>query len=626
MSITFGSTNTNPTRSLNAQKQQRLLPFRHIPYSRSVRQKKIEEPALINYTVDTVEQQISYTMNYGKYNTLYIIGGVDVGGSNKFITDFQSMCKGSVRITTAAQFNKIAFKCNDILFVQHLVKDITPQHICALYAKCNVRIMINIHDYYYLSSTLNINNNIPHNQYLSNSTVSTSVKDMFSIAEAIIHPSRFTYDQFSKYFPTNNFVISPHIDYTILDSTLAIPKILQNTINVGVMHGNSAYKGQEYITYLQNTYKQYNSHTIRFHIVGESIPTYTENEFFEFIVKYNIHFLLALNKWGETYCYSISKYMKSGLPILYNNLGAFKERIPIKPHYMKVFDTEVAFNANDKLLLDARFKAMMDFVITNNGTVERGSINIEIQLPAFYSSIVSKWEKIDPMKVENVILLSSSIVTSKNPLSYTGIRSVYSNEERFQQTLKNIHILRYKIPNSAIILIDPTDVPTEWKEYLKTLVDTYIDANDDPMLKILTDTCLNKGVAECAQLLKCLDRIGEYKNTKNIFKLTGRYYLSKSFRYSNFCDNMVHFKTVPPSSVFFEKVPACFTFLFKVPYIYMDKLAVALSNTIQKGKETLASIETILPYEFDKSIVRYDATLGVSGFVGPNKHFLNDVV
>jgi hypothetical protein len=449
---------------------------------------------------------------------------------------------------------------------------------------------------------------------------------MFSIAEAIIHPSRFTYDQFSKYFPTNNFVISPHIDYTILDSTLAIPAILQNTINVGVMHGNSIYKGQEYIAYLQNTYKQYNSHTIRFHIVGESIPTYTENEFFEFIVKYNIHFLVALNKWGETYCYSISKYMKSGLPILYNNVGAFKERVPIKAYFMKVFDTEVAFNTNDKLLLDARFKAMVEFVITNNGPVERGLINVELQLPAFYSSIVSKWEKIAPLNVENVILLSSSIITSKYPLSYTGIRSVFSNEERYHQTLKNIHILRYKIPNTAIILIDPTEVPMEWKEHLKTLVDIYIDANDDPVLKILTDTCLNKGVAECTQILKCLDHIGEYKNAKNIFKLTGRYYLSKSFRYSNFADNKVHFKTVPPSSVFFEKVPACFTFLFKVPYIYMDKLAVALSNTIKKGKETLASIETILPYEFDKSIVRYDATLGVSGFVGPNKHFLNDVV
>ena len=625
MSITIGRTTTTPARSVHVPKQQRLLRFRHIPLSRVVQPKNVES-VLVNYTVDTVEQQISNTMNYGKYNDLYIIGGVDAGGSNKFITDFQTMCKGSIRVTTAEHVNKIAFKCSDILFVQHLVGDITPQHICTLYAKYNVRIMINIHDFYYLSSTLNIKNNIPHNQYLSNSTISTSVKEMFSIAEAIIHPSQFTYNQFSKYFPTNNFIISPHIDYAILDSTLAIPAICQNTINVGVMHGNSIYKGKEYIIYLQNTYKQYNSHTIRFHIVGESIPKYNENEFFEFIVKYNIHFLVALNKWGETYCYSISKYMKSGLPILYNNVGAFRERIPVKPHFMNVFDTEIAFNANDTLLLDTRFKAMLDFVIANNGPVNRGLINVDLQLPAVYSSIVSNWKKIHPMKVENIILLSSSIVTSKLPLSYTRIRSVFSNEERFQQTIKNIHILRYKIPNSAIILIDPTDVPAEWKEYLKTLVDTYIDATDDPVLKILTDTCLNKGVAECTQILKCLDHIGIYKHAKNIFKLTGRYYLSKSFKYSNFADNKVQFKTVPPSSIFFEKVPACFTFLFKVPYTYIDSLAVALRNTIKKGKETLASIETILPYEFDKSIVRYDATLGISGFVGPNKYFLNDVV
>ena len=53
------------------------------------------------------------------------------------------------------------------------------------------------------------------------------------------------------------------------------------------------------------------------------------------VIKNNkIHALLYLNKYGETWCYSLSKAIKTGLPILYNNLGAFKERLipgQIKP-------------------------------------------------------------------------------------------------------------------------------------------------------------------------------------------------------------------------------------------------------------------------------------------------------
>ena len=51
---------------------------------------------------------------------------------------------------------------------------------------------------------------------------------------------------------------------------------------------------------------------------------------------------MYLNKYGETWCYSISKALKTGLPILYNNIGAFEERIKPNNYYKILFEDEVS--------------------------------------------------------------------------------------------------------------------------------------------------------------------------------------------------------------------------------------------------------------------------------------------
>jgi hypothetical protein len=78
--------------------------------------------------------------------------------------------------------------------------------------------------------------------------------------------------------------------------------------------------------------------------------------------------------------------------------------------------------------------------------------------------------------------------------------------------------------------------------------------------------------------------------------------------------------------IFTLKITVCYTFLFKVPFKYKNKFKLALQKSIVKGLENKKSVETILPYEFDSEIVIYDAILGVSGYVGPSKVYLDDIV
>lgn len=558
--------------------------------------------------------------------TIYLIGGVDGGGSLKFTKEFMQYIPNTVQITKKIVFNKTAFKMNDILIVQHLFADITPEMICDVKARIKCRIMINIHDFWWFDI------HKPHNSYVEPVSIKDNIRQLFKAAELVIHPSQFTFTEYSKYFPSNNFIISPHIDYTDISSEIAIPKIVKSTIRIGCMHLFSDCKGSEYVTYLQRTFNTYKGFKIDYVIVGVNTPLYNENEYFDVIKKLGLHCLFLLNKWGETYCYSLSKFLKSGLPILYNAIGAAAERIPDIPAYKSVFNSVVAFNEADKMLLNNKFTEMINFIIAAEKKPSKAFIDTSISVPPLYDfmfkSYVSapSYNKISNHLVETIFVLSSTIIVSSMPLCYTPTRSFFSGEQRLQQTIKCIKTIRSKIPNVAIFLVDPSPVPIEWRIYLESIVDKYIDCSDNEDVCSSTSSSLNKGVAECKQILASLDYISEYPNATSVCKITGRYALTHSFDMKYFSQQKIYFKLIPKGSIFFEPTAGCYTFFYKVPICYLAHLRDALLKTILIGTETLESIETILPFQFDPSIVSYDAHLGISGWVGPSGCYFDNII
>ena len=59
--------------------------------------------------------------------------------------------------------------------------------------------------------------------------------------------------------------------------------------------------------------------------------------------------------------------------------------------------------------------------------------------------------------MDNLVLITSIINTPKTPLSYSKIRSVYTRNERFEQTKKTIESIKEKIPNHKILIVECTD-------------------------------------------------------------------------------------------------------------------------------------------------------------------------
>lgn len=335
-------------------------------------------------------------------SNIYIIGGVNGGGSLKFLHDFKECFPNSTHINSKKELMATTLSVIDTIFLQHLYKtDLSHALICDVVKSSGCRLIISIHDFYYLSLEYGV---CVHSDYLHHkSKINYIIKELFLLASHIIHPSKFTADVFSRYFPTNNFIVCKHIDFKILESVLNIHPITLNTINIGILTGNSECKGKIFNEFLSSTLTFYKGYNIKYFIVDKSLPKYDENDFFNVVKKYTLHGLLALNKWGETYGYAMSKYLKSGLPFLYNNIGSFKERVPSKPQYIIAFNEEVeTFTIVQQKILQNKFNELLNIIIDNKEPYKNNiMVDLSLNIPETYKFLFESknyikilWDKI----------------------------------------------------------------------------------------------------------------------------------------------------------------------------------------------------------------------------------------
>ena len=81
---------------------------------------------------------------------------------------------------------------------------------------------------------------------------------------------------------------------------------------------------------------------------------------------------------------------------------------------------------------------------------------------------------------DNLILETSIINTPDIPLSYSNIRSYYTNEERFQQTVNTIKTIKDKIPNAKIMIVECSNLEQDKLLYLTQNCDYFLNLIDQP--------------------------------------------------------------------------------------------------------------------------------------------------
>jgi hypothetical protein len=392
-----------------------------------------------------------------------------------------------------------------------------------------------------------------------------------------------------------------------------------NCINIGNLSTFSEYKGKSAVKYLYDNITSYKSYKINYFIIDVTIPKYNETEFFEIIKKHNIHGLLHLNNYGETWCYSLTKSLCSQLPIFYNNIGSFKERINPNFHTVNIDNendyidfSKLTENYNiflDKIIQYSTVKnqiqnvkpsfnnckySMYDFILNDKN--EKMKLN---ELNFFTKSKTN----ITNINVENLVLITSKICVSNKVYSYSSTRSIYSPHQRYEQLLDTINSIKQYISNCYIILIDNSKLTKHMVCNLSENVDLFINDTNNNHLNYLTDENEYKGFGELGQLLYVFNNYILKNNFtfKNFFKISGRYKLIGSIEHILNIDDSVFKKNYNVTDR--EYYYTCFYKIINNKIMmYYKSLHRMFSNINRYGQD----MEVIIPYELNYDFYETD--------------------
>ncbi len=177
--------------------------------------------------------------------------------------------------------------------------------------------------------------------------------------------------------------------------------------------------------------------------------------------------------------------------------------------------------------------------------------------------------------MNNLVLITSVIKTPNIPLSY-GVRSIYTSEQRFEQTIKTINSVKEKIPNSKIFIVECSELNEEQNDFLIKNSDFFLNLYDNDEIR-KNIYSISKSLGEGTMTHFALDYIIQNNiNYDNLIKISGRYWLSETFDYNNFHNSDVVIKYIN------NNMKNVFTGLYKIPKKCVEKLKVFLQNSYSK--------------------------------------------
>ena len=119
----------------------------------------------------------------------------------------------------------------------------------------------------------------------------------------------------------------------------------------------------------------------------------------------------------------------------------------------------------------------------------------------------------------------------------SNLQSVYTPEERFEQTLKTIESIKERIPGAIIVMADSSvpGVDDDTKKRLSEQVDYFLDFSKDNIvngLKTIAHKDTSQNLTELVVLNKAFKIIKDNKwfdDCDRVFKMSARYWLDERF-------------------------------------------------------------------------------------------------
>lgn len=140
--------------------------------------------------------------------------------------------------------------------------------------------------------------------------------------------------------------------------------------------------------------------------------------------------------------------------------------------------------------------------------------------------------------IKNIIFVPSVINVAPSIPSH--IRSIYTKEQRFEQTKKTFKTIREKLPNYTILFIECSRIDPIQTEYLKKESDIFLNMIEDPegekYLSIINST--SKELGEKTMTIYAIEYLMNNSIKYDSFvKITSRYWLNNNFNTEFFHSN-----------------------------------------------------------------------------------------
>jgi len=204
--------------------------------------------------------------------------------------------------------------------------------------------------------------------------------------------------------------------------------------------------------------------------------------------------------------------------------------------------------------------------------------------------------------MKDCIIVTSIVEISDKPLDWSAIRSIYTHQQRFEQTLETIESIRKHLPDTDIILAECSP-DSEYMKELEKRVDIFINTYPNNLIR----NGFNKSVCEAQLMLYVFDRI-DFSQYQNIFKMTGRYKLTDKFDRSVWMNNMVCGSLTYWYSSSIDPGPAIHTFFYKFTNRELYDLKNAFNIAV--STDTHDSMEPIL-YNIFRPILNNISEIGI---------------
>jgi glycosyltransferase involved in cell wall biosynthesis len=320
------------------------------------------------------------------------------GGTQKYIYELCALFSSYKHVT----YNRLPFDIDAITVQQTKLVHIhaatvgtnigwTVLDIIAHFKQFNIPVYLTLHDYQWIfPDNPGITSEFIQSGKQPDPTNIANTIKLLDSTDKIIVPSQKLLDNYKTYlnYMPEHAAVVPHNDIPLRYQQLVVTPIT-GTINIAFVGYSALHKGILKLYDLANVFKQYYGTQVTYHLYGGPVVlqmdhvighgTYYDKQLIKNLHRDKIHLVLMLSLSEETYCYSLSRVINSGLPVVYFNRGSLLNRVPR--------DNPRFFPSNNNMFeLQKQVVEAIQFIYKNQGKKDYIEMKEEPELNEWYEN------------------------------------------------------------------------------------------------------------------------------------------------------------------------------------------------------------------------------------------------